>query len=220
MGIEVKPLSRRDRKARATRRAILDAARRLFVAHGYVGTTIQAIAEEADVAVQTVYAGFTNKRTILAEVLDVTIAGDDAEISVNAREWMRPVWEAPTADERLRGYAAAVRQIMDRAGDVFTVVTSAAEVDPEAVALSNETESRRRAGAASVVDAVLAVGRLRADLDRERAVDVLWLLNSPAVHRQLVRRSGWSAAEYERWLADSMVSQLLGERAGDALTPR
>lgn len=202
--------SRREQKARATRRAVLRAAERLFVSDGYGATTIQSIADEADVAVQTVYAIFGNKRSVLAELVDVSIAGDDAEIVVNAREWMRPVWEAPTAPDRLRAYAAAVRRIMDGAGDVFGVVATAATTDPDVVELAETTEHRRRAGAASVVESVRSVGALRPELTPERAADVLWLLNSPAVYAQLVRRAGWSPDEYEAWLGDAMVRELLG----------
>lgn len=201
---------RRAERARATRRAVLEAARRLFVAGGYGATTIQAIAEEAGVAVQTVYAVFGNKRTILAEVLDVSIAGDDQEIVVNAREWMRPVWEAPTARERLAAYAAACARMMASAGDVFAAVTAAAASDPEVVELVETTEQRRRTGAASVIESVRSVGPLRHGLRPEEAVDVLWLLNSPAVYAQLVRRAGWPPDAYERWLADAMARELLG----------
>jgi AcrR family transcriptional regulator len=200
---------RRRERARATRRAVLAAARRLFVGDGYGATTIQAVADEAGVAVQTVYAAFGNKRTILAELLDVSIAGDDEAVVVNAREWMRPVWEAPTAAERLRAYAAAVARIMAGAGDVFAVVTAAAATDPDVVELAATAEQRRRIGAASVVESVRSVGALRPGLEPERAVDVLWLLNSPAVFGQLVRQAGWSQQEYESWLADAMVRELL-----------
>jgi|SoimicMinimDraft_8_1059736.scaffolds.fasta_scaffold14210_2 AcrR family transcriptional regulator len=200
---------RREQRARATRRAVLAAARKLFVAEGYGATTIQAIADEADVAVQTVYAVFGNKRSILAELVDVSIAGDDAEIVVNAREWMRPVWEASTAAERLRAYAAAVRRIMDGAGDVFAVVAAAATIDPEVVELADITEQRRRAGARSVIDSLRSVGTLRPGLTPQRAIDVLWLLNSPAVFAHLVRRAGWSLDQYQAWLADAMVNELL-----------
>ena len=210
MGAPVKTkFPRREERARATRRAVLAAARELFVAEGYGATTIQAIADEADVAVQTVYAVFGNKRSILAELVDVSIAGDDAEIVVNAREWMRPVWEAATAAERLSAYAGAVRRIMAGAGDVFAVVAAAATIDPEVVELADTTEQRRRAGARSVIDSVRSVGKLRPGLTPQRAIDVLWLLNSPAVFAHLVRRAGWSFDQYQAWLADAMVNQLL-----------
>lgn len=209
---DVKPrFPRRHQRARATRRAVLDAARLLFVGDGYGATTIQAIAGEAGVAVQTVYAAFGNKRSILAELLDVSIAGDDEQVAVNSREWMRPVFEAPTADERLRAYASAVSRIMAGAGDVFAAVTAAAATDPDVVELAATTEQRRRTGAASVIESVQSVGRLRPGLDPERAVDVLWLLNSPVVYRHLVRQAGWSPDDYGAWLGDAMVRELLGE---------
>jgi AcrR family transcriptional regulator len=208
---DVKPrFPRRQQRARATRRAVLEAARRLFVGEGYGATTIQAIAEEAGVAVQTVYAAFGNKRTILAELLDVSIAGDDDEVVVNAREWMRPVWEAPTAAERLRAYASACRRITAGAGEVFAVVTAAAATDPDVVELAATTEQRRRMGAESVIESVRSVGELRPGLDPDRAVDVLWLLNGPMVFRHLVRQAGWTLDEYESWLAEAMVRELLG----------
>lgn len=68
----VKPVpGRRARKALATRHRVLDAAEILFVRDGYAAATIAAIAEKADVAVQTVYAVFGNKRAILAELLAI-----------------------------------------------------------------------------------------------------------------------------------------------------
>jgi AcrR family transcriptional regulator len=188
---------------------MLDAAGRLFIADGYGATTIQAIADEAGVAVQTVYAVFGKKPTILAELLDVTIAGDDEQIAVNDREWMRQVWEAPSAAERLRAYAAACRSTAERAGDMFAVVIAAAATNSELAELAATAEHRRRLGASSVIDSIRKVGRLRPDLTRQQAIDVLWLLNSPMVFHHLVRRAGWSPDDYERWLADTMIRELL-----------
>ncbi len=200
---------RREQNARVTRLTVLAAAKRLFLADGYGATTIQAIADEADVAVQTVYAVFGNKRSILAALVDVSIAGDDAEIVVNDREWMRPVWEAPTASERLDAYAAAVRRIMDGAGDVFAILAAAATADPDIVELADATEQRRRAGATAVIDSVRRVGELRAGLTRKRAIDILWLLNSPLVYNHFVRGAGWPSADYQSWLAASFKAELL-----------
>ena len=114
--------SRRRSAARQTRRAILEAATGLFTTHGYGATSLQAIADEAGVAVQTIYATLRNKPTILAEALDLAIAGDDEAVAVNQRDWMNEVWTAPTGDQRLRAYARAVAQIMTRASEMFMVV--------------------------------------------------------------------------------------------------
>ena len=78
-------LGRRARKAMATRHRVLDAAETLFVRDGYAATTIASVAEEADVAVQTVYAVFGTKRAILSELLAVRVAGDDDAIPVQGR---------------------------------------------------------------------------------------------------------------------------------------
>lgn len=206
---EVKSINRRAESARRTRRAITEAAARLFVRDGYAVTTIAAIAEEAGVAVQTVYAVFGNKPAIMAEVVDQSIAGDDAPVVVNARDWMRDVWEAPTGEQRLRAYAGAVLRIMQGAADVLNALDRAASADPELRALATMTEDRRRAGAAAVIDSVRSVTPLRAGLRRTEAVDVLWLLNSPMVFQHLTRHANWSAQRYERWLADTMCRELL-----------
>jgi len=188
------------------------AAIELFVANGYGTTSIAAVAKHAGVAVQTVYATFGNKPTILAAALDQTIAGDDAAVDVNAREWMRDVLHAATAVDRLDAYAAGVRRIMTGAGDMFMVVASAAAVDAEVVQLAATTEARRRIGATSVINAVLEVGSLRDGLDAERAVDLLALFNSPATFHQLVRASNWSLDEYQDWLAGTLERELLAPR--------
>ncbi len=93
---------------------------------------------------------------------------------------------------------------------MFAAVAAAASVDSQVADLATETEHRRRTGAAAVIEAVLEVADLREGLDREGAVDVLWLLNGPDVFRHLVRGAGWSLDRYERWLAGSFVRELLG----------
>jgi AcrR family transcriptional regulator len=203
-------------KARQTKRAILGAARDLFVRQGYAATSIQAIADEAGVAVQTVYAAFGNKRTVLTEVLDVAIAGDDDPATVNERDWMQPVFHEPDGAARLRAYAGAVRRIHDRAAEVFAAVAGAATADADAAALHEEAERRRRAGASSVVSAVAEVASIRSDLDPGEAVDVLSLLNSWSTYQHLVLRLGWSLDRYESWLAVTMVDLLLEGPAGTA----
>ena len=213
----VKPLAgtiqfpKRAARARQTRLDVLAAAKRLFVSQGYGATTLQAIAVEAGVAVQTVYAVFANKRSILEQLLDVAIAGDDEAVAVNQREWMKAVFEAPTAGERLQAYAAAVRLIHERAGDLFVVLEVAAAIDADLVELAQTTESRRRTGAQGVIESISSVGALRRGLTEDKAVDVLWLLNGAAVFRQLVRRAEWSLDEYQSWLHTAMVDQLLTE---------
>lgn len=58
----------RDRQKQHRRDSMLDAARQLFVETGYSRTTMDAIAERAEVGVATVYNYFGNKETLFAEL--------------------------------------------------------------------------------------------------------------------------------------------------------
>src|SRR5437660_12530086 len=60
----------RQRQAEETRRRILAATRELFATRGYAGTTLEAIAEIAEVSPKTISAVFGSKRAILAEVVN------------------------------------------------------------------------------------------------------------------------------------------------------
>src|SRR5438270_13886069 len=111
--------AKRDEQARATRWAILQAARSLFLDRGYAATTLQAIADEAGVAVQTVYASFGNKRELLKQVLDVSIVGDDEPVSVDQRPGVKAAEKASDPRQRARLAAAVTRGIEEGAMHVF-----------------------------------------------------------------------------------------------------
>ena len=125
------PKNKRSQKAAETRRRILEAAGELFVGQGYGATTLQEIAARAGVAVQTLYFVFGNKRTILKELVDVTIAGDDEPVATMDRPWFRAGIDAPGAEEHLRLHVAGTRAVLDRVAPVTQVVATAAATDTE-----------------------------------------------------------------------------------------
>jgi len=63
----------RQRQAEETHRRILVAARELFESRGYAVTTLEAIAELAEVSPKTITAVFGSKRALLAEVINPEI---------------------------------------------------------------------------------------------------------------------------------------------------
>ena len=65
----------REGTARATRRAILEAARRLLVEDGYQGMTMERVAAEAGVALDTVYAAVGPKPVLVKMLVETAISG-------------------------------------------------------------------------------------------------------------------------------------------------
>ena len=94
----------RERKKRATRKAIHDAGLRLFAEHGFAATTMDQIAEAADVSRATVFVYFPTKEDVVFGDAPLAIAGleallADAPATIPAvREWLRGLtgWIEPT----------------------------------------------------------------------------------------------------------------------------
>lgn len=198
---------RREQGAAQTRRAVLSSAHRLFVERGYTATTIGAIATEAEVSRPTVFA-VGSKPQLLKLVRDIAIAGDDLPVPVPDRAPVAEMRAAPDAERTLRLHAHNVAKIQERYVDIDEVLRRASHTDPELQELWDSSEQQRLEGAAVVIDDVLRKGNLRRGLDRERAVDRLWLLMAPDQWGRL-RQRGWSLREYEHWLAETLVDQLL-----------
>src|ERR1700741_3590938 len=79
----------RAEQAAVTRRLVLDAAPRLFLERGYVGTSIDAIAEEAGVGRSTVFAAAGGKPWLLKTAYDRAIVGDDEQVPFAERPEVR-----------------------------------------------------------------------------------------------------------------------------------
>ena len=198
---------RREEAARATRRAVLDAARDRFVAKGYAATTIDDIAATAKVSRPTVFA-VGSKAELLKLVRDIAIAGDDEPIAMPDREPVAQMRAAPDPETTMRLHVRNVVRIAGRYASVDEVLRQAAGADPELQELWESSERQRLEGASIVVDDILRKGTLRPGVDRQHAIDVLWLLMAPD-HLSRMRWRGWDDATYEAWLADILVAHLL-----------
>jgi len=95
--------SRSPAPARDTRRVLLDTALDLFAEHGFAGTTMDQIAEAADVSRATVFTYFPSKEDIVFGDAPLAIAalgeqlrGAPATIA-GVRAWLRPLtgWMEP-----------------------------------------------------------------------------------------------------------------------------
>lgn len=200
---------RRQEGAQATRAAILDAARDLFIELGYVGTTMQAIAARARISPATVYATFTNKRSLLAALVDVSIAGDDAPVPILDRPWVQEMRDEPDLRRRVELLARNGRLMLERRAPIDEVVRAAAASDPDIAELWRAGKVQRLAGQRELLRIAGRVG-FRDGLGEGDAVDTLYAIGSPETYRLLTVDRGWSPARFERWYADN-VARLLFE---------
>jgi AcrR family transcriptional regulator len=200
---------RRQQTAQQTRRAVLAAAQALFVERGYPATTIEQIAQRAGVSKPTVFAAVGSKATVLKQLRDLALAGDEQPVPVAQRAWYQRALREPDPYRSLRLHARNVTDIHQRSADLHEVLRSAATADPELAELWHASERERRTGAGYVVDALLRKGPLKAGLDRDSAIDLVWVLTSTVSFQSLVRTRGWPRHKYEQWLGDSFCQQLL-----------
>jgi AcrR family transcriptional regulator len=204
----------REANARATRRAIIEAATRLFVERGYGATSVEAIAEAAGVSRATVFSAVGGKPTLLKTAYDVALVGDDEPISMPERADAKAVAAEPDPRRFLERYVALISGMHARLAPIYLAIRGAATSDPEARPVLDKIHQERRTGMRNVVAMMRAKGGLRADIDESAAADVLFVLVDPGIYHELVTERGWSPVRWQAWLADSLAHALMGDGNG------
>ena len=200
---------RRDQQAAATRRLIIDAAKQLFEAQGYAATTMGAVATEAGVALKTVYLAFETKARLLRAVWDLALKGDDADAPVGDRPWYLAVLEEPDPRRKLRLLAQASCAVKLRIASLLGVIRDAAPSEEEIGALWALIQTDFHANQGAIVATLERAGSLAPGIDAARATDILWTLNHPDIWLLLVGQRGWTPEQFEAWLGDTAIAQLL-----------
>jgi AcrR family transcriptional regulator len=199
----------RAEQARATRRAIVDAAARLFVEQGYGATTIDAIADAAGVSRKTVFTSVGGKVQALKLAVDWAIVGDDEPIPLLERPEIRAQAQEPDARRLLRAFAGVQRRAAARVAPLTYVAASAAGTDPAVRELTEAGKAQRRFGMRVLAGQLAERGALPANLTVDEAADVLSLFNDPLTFHRLVHELGWTPERYEEWLAETAVALLV-----------
>jgi AcrR family transcriptional regulator len=179
--------------------------------NGYAATTIPAIAEEAGVSPQTVYASFGSKAGLFKRIVDVGIVGDEELVPVSERQIVDDVRSARSAAARFRLFAEFVAGVHERLADIVEIGLAAAGNDAEIAELVRRMDLQRRDGMREFVDFMAELGSLRQDLDLDEATDIVWVLTAAATYRSLVADRGWTTGAYARWLA-TLLETSVGPR--------
>ena len=206
--------SGRREKARASRRAVVAAARKLLEEHGYAAMTIAEVAGRAGVSPESIYKGFVTKAALVKEVFDITIAGDDDPVAVADRPDAQRVREEPDVRTKLRLYAEGAAARAGRSGRVQLALRNGAPADPAVAELWQRLQAERLHGMTMLARHLVETAQLRAGIGVDEVRDLLWTCNSVEVYDLLVLQRGWTLAAYADWMARTLVVSIAGEPSG------
>lgn len=216
MADDVKPTLRSAQGSAAldvTRRRVVEAAGPLFVDHGYASTSIRAVADQAGVAVQTIYNAFGSKAGLLRAVIDAAVAGDPEPVAIADRlEALDLGDNATAAVEEIVGHAVAA---LERLRPLYPALRSAAESDGEvADAHRRYTYAGRRSDLRRVAEHLDRIGAVPPAVGVERCTDILWVVLSPDAYELFVTHRGWTPDEVRSWAIATIHASALRPPSG------
>ena len=206
--------SGRTAAAEQTRRAILTAARRLLIDHGYAGMTMAAIASEAGIAVDTIYASVGRKPKLVALLVETAISGADEPVTAEARDYVQRIRGAADAADKLAIYAAALRSIHARLAPIVGALREARRSHPNLRKLWQTIADRRRRNMADFAADLVATRQVRAGLGADELADLLWTLGAPELYSLLIDDARWTPERFESWLTDTWRRLILAPPGG------
>jgi AcrR family transcriptional regulator len=199
--------SGRQASAQRRREQILDAAEARFLAQGYGATTVGDIAEDAGVALDTIYKAFGGKAGLVRTIRDRALAGEG---SVPA-ERRSDALHGQHLDGRaiINSWGGFLLELAPRVAPIMLLIRDAAVHDPEANALLDETDRERRQRMLQNARRLRDGGHLRPGVSVAHAADVLWTYSAAELYELLVLRRRWSVKRYAAFAADAMCAALL-----------
>ena len=184
---------------------MVEAAYEQFCEFGYRSPTMDAIADRAGVAVQTLYFTFGTKDQLLQAVHEWTVLGDDPTPPPE-QAWYRAAVAEPDVHVALGLVVSGASTIFARVAPMVPVFHSV--VTEPAGATYRSAEALRRAGFEDVVEFLRAKSPLRSSVTRARAVDVLFVLASPETYRAFVLEAGWTPHRWTTWTTQVIGREL------------
>jgi AcrR family transcriptional regulator len=176
---------------------VLDAARELFVANGWVATGMRDVAAAAEVSVETVYSHFSSKRGLLRAVADAAVVGDDAPVPLAERADFLAMGQG-RRPARIRAAARVLTAVHVRTAPFAVLLRQVAPADEEIAEMLRSTRERQRVDVARAMELVSGRAPTRPECDGA------WALTSPELYLLLVEESGWTPEQYESWIAAAL----------------
>ncbi|MCV0403242.1 MAG: TetR/AcrR family transcriptional regulator [Chloroflexi bacterium] len=161
------------------RQRILDGAHRAMLAGGYRGTTMPAIAAEADVSVGLLYRYFASKEELYLAMCDAVTQSQLDELAIQMSD-IRDV------RERLESAVGFFVESLEaeRWGPIVTAGWAEADIRPALRDMLRRRCDQIRAFAAMFVREAIARGEIEPDLDvEEHSLAVAMLLDGVVAHQ-------------------------------------
>jgi AcrR family transcriptional regulator len=197
---------RRESAARARERVLAE-AERLFLSLGFAATTVAAIAEAAEVSVETVYKAWGNKTRLLAALRDRALAGRGEVPAEERSDTMRE--KTASAAEVIDEWARLQIEVMPRVAPILLLVRDAAASSPDAQRLHDQVMADRMKRMLHHSEFLDRRRQLRPDLTTQRAADVMFAYTAPELYEILVLAQHWSLDEYGAFIALALKTALL-----------
>lgn len=199
--------TRRRERARASREAILDAARRRFLEAGFTATTVASIAADAQVSPDTVYKSFGGKPGLVRALCERALEGEGPVPAEQRSDELQAKEDDPRT--LLRGLGTLTTEVAPRIAPLLLLLAAAAETDPEMARLRADLDTARLTRMTHVARLLAARTALRAGLTVEEAGEIMWTYSSPELFGLLVQQRAWSAERYGAFIGESLAAALL-----------
>lgn len=190
-------------QAQITKDRILAKAKKLFETQGFEKTTIEEIAQQAEVSIPTVYALFQSKSGILRILMDSAFDPEKHKALVTK------VNKTESATKRFKITAQIARQLYDAEKTELWFLQNASILDPEFKKIETERENRRYIRQEESFNVIARQNVLTKKLTTQQARDIIWALTGRDIYRMLVLERDWSSDDYETWLGNVLAQILL-----------
>ncbi len=196
----------RQARALAQRDRVIAIAERRFLADGYAATTIQSIADEVGVSVDTIYKGFTGKPGLIRAIRDRALLGEGPVPAERRSDRLHE--DHLDGPAIVRAWGALTTEIAPRVAPILLLVRDASAHDTELVALLAELDSQRLERMTANATQLARFGHLRKGLRIDAAAHILWIYSSPELYELTVVRQHWTLDRYADFITDAMTNAL------------
>ncbi|MFA0813382.1 TetR/AcrR family transcriptional regulator [Microbulbifer epialgicus] len=193
----------RQQQSQATQLKILEAARHLFSEEGIKKSTINKIAQRADVAPPTIYALFKSKAGIISQLGQTFVFGE------GYLNLVKKSIQQADARESLKLAPIITVTIFEMEMEQMPFLWDDASITSELQDLISQLENQRYERQRFILDRLYEQEYLALGLTVSAARDILWALTGREMFKKMVIEKGWPHTSYKKWLEGTLATLLL-----------